>query len=601
MAYRYATKELSIANAKAFLHAASMQAGTGTDEDSASTKKSVILYAVLGRTEDWTNEPNPNEVGDNDQYIRFKIHREAYGAKKINADDMCHVIPRYDWTSGTSYSMYRDTDVDMYDKEWYVKTDQNNVYVCLFNNKGGNSTIKPTGFSTIPFTTSDGYIWKYMYTISLGDANKFLTTSYIPVRNRASNETGIEAERQIAVQNAAGNGNIEVIEVNNGGSNYLYVANGVVTSAGQRTITLSSSAATNASSDTGSYTRSSVYIKSGTGSGQLRRIINYDGTTRTLTVNTAFSTVCNTDSRVVISPTISVIGDGQGLQSYATVNNSTGAVETVVVTNRGSGYTSQHTKITANGVHGSGATANAMVSPTGGWGSDMIRQLHADKLMLNVQTDNNMGTSGTGAGYVPSNTEFRTVSIMKDPVLKVNSNNVFQSSEKIANTSNSPETLRLGYRLKMAYNSMDGGTPNLPVTPLQVNDLVSTNAHMVRAAEGDFGFITDTGSDKATYKVRNAFRASNGTVYFTKLDEQESDESIYSIYINNVDTYAGYKPYEQSKDIIRNYSATQIGQIIGIKGPEANTYSGEILYTENVQAVERDPDQIEDLKIILDF
>ena len=38
-----------------------------------------------------------------------------------------------------------------------------------------------------------------------------------------------------------------------------------------------------------------------------------------------------------------------------------------------------------------------------------------------------------------------------------------------------------------------------------------------------------------------------------------------------------------------------------IKGPEANTYSGQILVTENVQPVTRSPEQTEDIKIILDF
>jgi hypothetical protein len=218
--------------------------------------------------------------------------------------------------------------------------------------------------------------------------------------------------------------------------------------------------------------------------------------------------------------------------------------------------------------------------------------------MINVQMDNNMGVSGTGRGYVPSNTEFRTVSIMKDPVLKVNSNNEFQVSENIANTSNAPTTLRLGYRLKFSYDQMDGSNP---VNPLLVNDTITAKRFKTLAEQGKLGFVTDLGTDLVTNSLLNAARASNATVYYLREDEQESDASIYSVYINNVETYADYKSFETNDIVLRTTSAEEIGTVLQVQGPEANVYSGEILYTENVQAVTRDPNQIEDLKIILDF
>src|SRR6056300_1761866 len=128
-------------------------------------------------------------------------------------------------TTDTVYSMYRDTDEDMYDRQFYVLTNEYNVYKCLYNNKGGASTVKPTGFSTSSFTTSDGYTWKYMYTISLGDANKFLTSVHMPVKTITASDGSTESDRQLAVQNAAVNGAIEVIETVNVGSGYHEVAN----------------------------------------------------------------------------------------------------------------------------------------------------------------------------------------------------------------------------------------------------------------------------------------------------------------------------------------------------------------------------------------
>ena len=53
-----------------------------------------------------------------------------------------------------------------------------------------NSTVKPTGtVSTSLVTdfryrcsTGDGYIWKYMYTVSASDTIKFVTNDFIPVK-----------------------------------------------------------------------------------------------------------------------------------------------------------------------------------------------------------------------------------------------------------------------------------------------------------------------------------------------------------------------------------------------------------------------------------
>jgi hypothetical protein len=119
-----------------------------------------------------------------------------------------HVVPRYDWVTGTVYDMYDDTDTNLIEDDFYVLTDDFNVYKCLYNNDGGASTTKPTGTSTTSFSTADGYVWKYMYTVGTADALKFLTNDYMPVRTDAT------------VSSAAVDGAIEIIRVTAGGSAY---------------------------------------------------------------------------------------------------------------------------------------------------------------------------------------------------------------------------------------------------------------------------------------------------------------------------------------------------------------------------------------------
>jgi len=76
-------------------------------------------------------------------------------------------------------------------RPFYVITDEYNVYKCLGNNSGAASTIKPTSTSTaagVSETTADSYQWKYMFTLSSNDIERFYTSSWIPVKTLNSND-----------------------------------------------------------------------------------------------------------------------------------------------------------------------------------------------------------------------------------------------------------------------------------------------------------------------------------------------------------------------------------------------------------------------------
>ena len=591
MSNKLPTKDLSINNAEAFITALNA-------EDGRNVKNSTILYAAIGNVNPYENEPVPSAPVDSRQYLQYEAHRKFIGARKINPEDVSHVTLRVDWVPGTVYSMYRDTDINLYDRPFYVMTNDYNVYKCLFNNEGAASTVKPSGFSTLPFTTSDGYTWKYMYTISLGDASKFLTKVHMPVKTLNLTDGSIESDRQLAVQQAAVNGSIEIVEVDDSGVEYLQVTNGVVDAGGKFSIRLSGGSGVDASPLDNIYNGSSVYIISGTGSGQLRRVIDYSGSTKTLFVNTAFATVPNTDSRVIISPTVTIIGDGIGAKAYSRVD-SNGGVANVSIIDSGSNYTRAEALITANVVYGSGATANVIISPVGGHGSDPVRELGGDKVALNVQFASQEGVSANGNGYIPSNTEFRTISILRDPILKVDANNNHVQVETIANTSNSPETLRFTSRLTISYNQMDG---NNPVNELDVRDTITNERVRLRAELGELEFVTELSPTQRRFdSLANAVKGANSNVVYIRKDETESDPSFYTVYLNSVESYGNNPVFVKDDVILKSTSETEIATVEQIKGPEANTFSGEILFTENIAVVTRDLQQQEDFKIILDF
>ena len=590
---KYVSKEFNILNARKFKDSVG-----STQKDQVGN--STILYAVLGRNRAYTDENNPDTPIETDKNKQYELWRDAVAGRKITAGDVEHVVPRYNWTSGTVYAMYRDTDKTMYERAFYVFTSENNVYKCLNNNKGAVSTVEPTGYSTKVFTLSDGYTWKYMYTISLGQADKFLTAAYMPVRTLANTDASAEGDRQVEVQNAAANGSIEVIETFNVGSGYVSASDVSAESATTTTVKMAATSSVNPTE--GYYTGSSVYLISGVGEGQLRRIIRYTSQSKTLTVNTAWQTLPNTDTRMIISPTVTIIGDGTNAKAYSRISASGGIAGIFMITT-GTGYTQANALITANSLHGLGATANVVLSPVGGHGKDAVRELGGDKLMLNAQFDGTLGVSATGKGYVPANVDFRSVSVLKNPILKVDEDNDLISIERVANTTNSPANLRLTTELTISYQSTD---PDflLPANQgLESGSLITHERARLDAELGTLQFVTELSpSARETKAMGNAVKSANATVVYIRDDETQSDASFYTVYINNIGSYGGAGiPWTKDDEILKSGSATKVATVSTINGPEANTYSGEFIHTENISKVTRAEDQTEDIKIVLDF
>ena len=219
--------------------------------------------------------------------------------------------------------------------------------------------------------------------------------------------------------------------------------------------------------------------------------------------------------------------------------------------------------------------------------------------MLNVQFSGDIGISANGNGYVPSNTEFRTINLLKNPVLKVDANNNTISTERVANNSNSPSTLRFTTRAQISYLQMDGSTP---VNPLAPTNIITNERNRLKAELGTLEFVTELNpTRRLNTSLANAVKGANANIVYIREDETETDPSFYVAYLNNVDSYSNYAAFTKDDVILKSTSTEQIATIEAIKGPEANTFSGEIVFTENIQSVERDLEQIEDIKIILDF
>lgn len=200
------------------------------------------MYLFIGRSQPWTSDASPDTPVDTVE-SEYYNYDDMIAMKRIQASDVSHAILRRNWTSGKYYDIYRHNynnsanqgvDLDagtgttretLFDANYFVVTEEYNVYKCLDNRNADNvvavSTVMPTGTSTSAFTTADGYTWKYMYSISAADVLKFVSTDFIPVKTLASNPGSTDSYySQWLVQAAATSGSIDNIIVTNGGTGY---------------------------------------------------------------------------------------------------------------------------------------------------------------------------------------------------------------------------------------------------------------------------------------------------------------------------------------------------------------------------------------------
>lgn len=175
----------------------------------------VNVYVTLSHVESWPDDNNPPDATDS-IYDKVFVWRGMLGGKKITGNDISLVVPRINWTNNTVYDQYSDRS-SMVGNTFYVMTSSFDVYKCLDNNDGSSSVIQPTYTSVDSFhKESDGYIWKYMFTLTTSDRTRFLSSGWMPVRTLRLDDGSLQWD----VQQSAHDGGIEVIRISNGGVGY---------------------------------------------------------------------------------------------------------------------------------------------------------------------------------------------------------------------------------------------------------------------------------------------------------------------------------------------------------------------------------------------
>lgn len=350
-------------------------------------------------------------AADPSYQYELATRNEIVSLKKINDSDVSYVIPRINWTTGTVYDHYEDysttypafsgaTIID--NALFYVVTTDFQVYKCLFNNNNAQSTVMPTSTLSAPFYTSDGYRWKFMYSIPLSSRTRFMNSAFIPVQtallsnfysaglitttallNKGTSYTHatilIDGDGTGAILTPViVGGQIVQVLVTNPGVGYTY-ANLTVSGDGTGAVVIATLSVGDLNTS-----QADVELLAVRGSLECYRITNKGN---------GYS-----------HATVSIVGDGSGAVAHAVISN--GQVVAILVDNPGQNYTVATITITGDG---SGATAVPVISPYGGHGKNAITELFATRLSFfsNLLNDSNQG-------LMISN-QFRQIGILRNP------------------------------------------------------------------------------------------------------------------------------------------------------------------------------------------
>ena len=511
------TDQIRILNAKNFL--------AGVTSASNSYYSFVGLPNPTTIQSDWDTTP-PSPV-DNFDYEN-NTWDTVIALKKINTSDVRQVVRKVTWSSGRIYDYYRhdystskipkhSSGTSLYSANYYVVNSDYRVYICLQNGTdpdtpdGKPSLDEPTFTDLEPRSagsSGDGYIWKYLYTISPSDIVKFESTDFMPVPlNWETNST------DSAVRDNAIDGSIKIV----------------------------------------------VITDRGVGLGTANR----------------------TYTRVPIK------GDGTGAECTIVINNDQ-KVESVTVSNQGSGYTYGNVDLIAGNIPtGTSRPAfDVIIPPKGGHGKNIYRELGATNVMLYSRIENDT----ENPDFITGN-QIARIGIIENP-LGYNSSQLLGLDKASA-----------AYALRLTGTGYSSAT----FTPDSI--VTQTVGTGVTAAGKVISYDQTTGvlkywQDRTLSGFNTVGTAQSSPTYGYDLTEFTSSPLTGgSITILGGSTNLSINTSFTGPSTSINNRTYYLGQYFeqGISTPEVKKYSGNIIYVDNRPSITRSSNQKEDIKVILQF
>ena len=269
-------------------------------------------------------------------------------------------------------------------------------------------------------------------------------------------------------------------------------------------------------------------------------------------------------------------GDGSnGVVKFVT--NGSGTITSVEIENRGSGYTYGNVLLGNGNLFSdtglssavtTGASAvgaiEVILPPTGGHGSDHEVELNGKRVMTNIRL-----TYSEGSGDFPVDNDFRRIGIIADP---------FNWGTTTFSTADTLSGLK---SVKITGASAD----------YSVDEKITQTVTGGTAYGTVVSWTLDSGSTTA------------GVLKYIQTNDAHTDNGVVRAFESNGSNAITGEQSTASGNVDTSYGSTTLGVTFasGLAAPEIENNSGDVIYVENRRLITRAPDQIEDIKLVIEF
>jgi len=304
---------------------------------------------------------------------------------------------------------------------------------------------------------------------------------------------------------------------------------------------------------------------------------------------------------------------GDGTDGIVELVISGGSIQSATVTNRGTGYTYASVELETGidqadagytgapyGLYGDGTAQNPadwsalgtgaitketvasnalgalepILPPQGGHGANFEEELNGKRVMTNIRLE-----YAEGSGDFPVDNDFRRIGIIRDPYAWGT------TTRATAGTLNGLFALKL----------------NNVTADYQVDEFISQTLPTGGTARGTVvSWKLDEGSP-----VPTAGTPGSGVLKYIQTPELHTDAGVVRSFISDAgQTISGTSSLATGTiDTANNTSPAGSGITFssGLANPEVENNSGEMIYVENRRLITRAEDQIEDIKLVIEF
>jgi hypothetical protein len=285
---------------------------------------------------------------------------------------------------------------------------------------------------------------------------------------------------------------------------------------------------------------------------------------------------------------VPIKGDGSGAEAIIVINNDS-KVESITVSNGGSGYTYGTVDLDAGSVpYQTAPTFDVIIPPQNGHGADIYRELGAYNVLIYSRIENDI----QNPDFIVGN-EISRIGLVQDP-------ESFGSTTKLslekASVLNALKLTGIGYSTT-TFNPDSIITQTIGTGVTAIGRVVSYEQQ-----SGILKYWQDRTSVGFAYTAGISQNTSPqyglSLNYFTN-----SPATGGSLVINGGSTTLSIDTNFTGITTVINNKTYYLGQsfVNGVANPEVKKYSGKIIYVDNRPAITRSSNQKEDIKVILQF